>query len=340
MDKSIFLKQDDKSDDFSLQLTKVFNKSYKNYDDDYANNAEFESEMLTLISRMEAIEGDFVPYDVIATVVFQNNIDGDSMDITVTRMTDFLCNYFDNNKDHEEPLENRLIKMMSNIKLAQAQVSFLYNKQRQDIEKLEGQTESIESSLDNKAQSIKRDLDGEFKRTKEDINDKVDRMYSSFVSVLGIFITISFSLFGAGSLIKNIFTIVSNGKSFTSNNVIGSNIMLAGLTFILIYTLMAGLMSGIMSIVGKESQGSFKHLLYVLEMGLGIMLFGFLYAHCKQVFAGGTREVASMIGITIIILCVMVAYYYIVKHLNSKLPINIVKMTEEKQTINEETYSE
>ncbi|MBC9702887.1 hypothetical protein QMA60_04780 [Leuconostoc suionicum] len=156
------------------------------------------------------------------------------------------------NDDYTRDILKLLSKIERNIEVAKVQ----YDLMAEETHKL--------------AKSVKKS-----KKQFEDLNSKTIALYSNFVSTLGIFVAISFSLFGAASLLKDIFNFGSNPTRLT----VGTNIMMAGFFTILVYLLITGLMSGISRIINRTYDFNIFLFLIILTVSLSIISFGFCYSH-------------------------------------------------------------
>ena len=213
-----------------------------------------------------------VPYYVISKIIFGlENTDG--MDVFITNFKNLVEKYVGNSED--DLINKKLIKIVSHIELSNMQKESLYKNQMQQISELsKGQTQ-----LDRSYQEMQGKFKQEFDSTKSELDRKIDSFYTSFISVLGIFIAISFSLFGAASLLKNIFTISTENGFDVNSKVVGTNILLAGFATILIYLLIVGLVQGISVLTRKSYFFSIRKLFIVMAVAGGVILSGFIYGH-------------------------------------------------------------
>lgn len=226
---------------------------------------KFESNFKNLYDIIKDIPDNTIPYAQVAQAIFHlNNEDSESsidgiLDILKQAIV-FHINQIDG--DEIDTKTNILIKIYEHLVLANTQMNSLYSDQQSQV------TE------------IKTKLDGttdRFDETEEawnGIKEQVERMYTSFVSVLGIFVAIAFTLFGAGSLIKDIF---ASGNPTRIE--IGSKIMLAGFTVILIYLLIVGLFQGMASVIKFDYFFSIRKLYIVCFVAGSVILSGYMYGH-------------------------------------------------------------
>ncbi|MFL4499916.1 hypothetical protein [Weissella sp. MSCH1] len=279
---------------------------------DDKNVDEFDERYENLLEFLEKFNIQFVPYSTIANIVFQLDEDkADGMPMFLERLTsaiDKSLNKLSNDYYLPEHL-SVMIKILEHFQLSISQRGSLYEQQKDEIKSLKQNTKIIEKNFEQNSKDYQEKLMLEFnEETKSNIdklNDnydakieslnavyvnqveklhdsmdgRINNMYSGFISVLGIFISISFSLFGAATLIKDIFTISTEKGFDTSRNVVGVNIMLAGITTLLIYSLIVGLMMGISKVVKTNFKFNYRNFFITYSAAAGVILCGLLYAY-------------------------------------------------------------
>lgn len=216
-----------------------------------------------------------VPYNRIAKVVFGLSTT-DGIESFKPAFYQLMDKYYQK-EDHDDRVYNQLKKTISHIELAIIQKTSLLQTQRDQIKELGDGLTQLNSSY----KEMQTKLDRDIKNSEDRFNDRVDTMYNSFISVLGIFIAISFSLFGAATLLKNIFTIATSEGFNVSAKVVGTNISLAGFSTILIYLLVIGLVQGISTVTNKAYFFSLKKLFVVMSVALGVVVIGYFYGHAS-----------------------------------------------------------
>lgn len=213
----------------------------------------------------------------IASVVFLLP-DNDGMDTVIVALKTLVKNHM-RGEETNDNINKKLIKIVSNIELANTQKDSLFKNQQKDISKLTNGYNEFNSKLNDSAEKLEKKFIKKEDELEKEFIQKVDSMYNSFISVLGIFIAISFSLFGAATLLDNIFTIATENGFDTSSKVVGTNIMLGGIVSILIYLLIIGLIQGICTVTGKDFVFSLRKLFVILSVAFGVVLLGFIYGH-------------------------------------------------------------
>lgn len=252
-------------------------------------------DILSIVEEIKKLDHDIVPYAQISLIIF--SLGDDEKSDFKKKLTDILplvrekvCEL---GTAGGKPLtaEYKLfLKIIENLNLAEAQKRFLYKNQQEEILEIQKKYDEINESLIKESKKISDDVHAnidsmqkKYDYISHKLDDEVDKrmntIYSGFVSVLGIFVSISFTLFGAATLLKNIFTI-STSKGFnTSPTVIGSNIMLAGFATLLIYLLLIGLMQSVSSVTKIRYDFSLRRTFIVLFIAMGVIIYG---AHYKD----------------------------------------------------------
>lgn len=258
-------------DEFERNLKKVIEFGFRPdlLEDKSSFNDAFKkfSEILEKQKRQHG-----VPYNRIAKVVFGlSNTDGIS--VFKPEFYTLMNEYY--TKNHEDRVYNQLKKTINHIELAVIQKDSLLQTQLDHIKQLNDGLKDLNSSYEEMKTELKRDIQNSEYR----FDARVDTMYNSFISVLGIFIAISFSLFGAATLLKNIFTIATSNGFDVSAKVVGTNISLAGFSTILIYLLVIGLVQGISTVTNKNYFFSLRKLFVVIGVAGGVVLSGYAYGH-------------------------------------------------------------
>lgn len=226
---------------------------------------KFESNFQNLYDIIKDIPDNTIPYAQVAQAIFHlNNEDSkSSIDGILDILKQAIVSHIDQiDGDEIDTNTNILIKIYEHLVLANTQMNSLYSDQQSQVTEIRANLEYTT----NRFVKTENDWNG--------IKEQVDRMYSSFVSVLGIFVAISFTLFGAGSLIKDIFALGNPTRIE-----IGSKIMLAGFTVILIYLLIVGLFQGITSVTRIDYFFSIRKLYIVCFVAGSVILSGYMYGH-------------------------------------------------------------
>lgn len=250
------------------------------------DESAFKKKIIELWNAISNMEGSVIPYARISQIIF--TLEDDVADV-ILRMEDVVNQIRQKSEVDDKLLENYGIdKVIQNLNLANTQKSFLYRSQQNDITDIRETYEIKMSSLEEKAEQITEDIEQKIEEVKKSsdklsneldsaVDNRMNSIYSGFVSVLGIFVSISFTLFGAATLIKNIFDISTSQGFDTSHKVLGANIILAGFTTILVYLLIVGLMQSISSVTKLDYDFSLRRIFVILFVSSGIIIIGFIY---------------------------------------------------------------
>lgn len=187
----------------------------------------------------------------------------------------------DENKHH------LLSKLNSNIRIAITQYEMIDAKDR-----------SLEQTLQEKVKSLQETLN-ELDTRAKNLQTDIDSYYSNFISVLGIFIAISFSLFAGATVVTKLLSLTADTKS-----AVGANIMFAGFSTFLVYVLILGLVIGIGKITNKGYDFSYRVLFVLSSLCGSTVLFGFLY---RSNFLGRDQLYYKSLAIVIFVLVMYAA---------------------------------
>ncbi|WP_273722777.1 hypothetical protein [Leuconostoc mesenteroides] len=260
-------------------------KSVENNADSETVTENIKENIFDSLAEIKKSDTKIVPYSSISQIVF-----------VLESSQEGLSDLFEESKgclelvDDPEYAQEKLTmyKIIENLSLAYTQKQFLYATQQKDINQIRENYDEIRSGLVNEAQTITQDVEEKITEIKDEYNKisreldeaidtRMNSIYSGFVSVLGIFVSISFTLFGAATLLNNIFTI-ANEKGFnTSHTVLGANIILAGFATILIYLLIIGLMQSISTITKLNYDFSIRRVSVVIFVAGAIIIGGVIY---------------------------------------------------------------
>lgn len=217
-----------------------------------------------------------IPYSKITALIYKT--DRENKD-SVTNFTSNVRSYLTENSIFKS--SHPLAKIYEHVSLADTQFKFLLN---------EGKI----IDLDKKVHKVNNNV--EHYITK--IDDRINGVYAGFVSVLGIFISISFTLFGGVNILNTLFSNIKN----SSNSAIGEAIVLAGITTLLIYLLSFTLLNGIQRLANRfgfrpapwddyvmsnrREDLRYRNLFIVLSIGIGIIIFGSKYGQHWSIILG------------------------------------------------------
>ncbi|EPM6850447.1 hypothetical protein ACTPGR_000510 [Enterococcus hirae] len=165
------------------------------------------SEFLDLYDEAENINPAALPYASLTTLVFKD--DQDSAEGFISALKEFYIDTFQDKKENnkltvkDEKAISVLAKTTEHLSLALSQKNSLYKEQKSELDKLKKglQSESNElQELNNKFHTINESLKDTEKKY-EKYKSKYDKMTIDFLSMMGIFSTIIFAVFGGLSQI-------------------------------------------------------------------------------------------------------------------------------------------
>ncbi|MCO0831900.1 hypothetical protein NFX39_02165 [Fructobacillus sp. W13] len=230
-----------------------------------------------LVKIVDQFKNIPIPYSKITKVIYeQESVNKHGVVALIEQLRSHLSEMGELTADNQP-----LAKIYEHISLAHTQVEYLLGDEK--IKKLQ-------LSLDDTGNKVEQNI------TK--IDERISGVYAGFVSVLGIFITISFTLFGGVGLLNNLF---SNIKYGSDPSVIGNSIMLSGIATILIYLLSFTLMNGVQRLANRFSYSykfqymymnrpnediRYRNLFIVLSIGIGIIIFGSKYGQHWSIILG------------------------------------------------------
>ncbi|MCS8562453.1 hypothetical protein [Weissella cibaria] len=235
------------------------------------------------------VENSDFPHELVADYVYKHY---DSVHESKSRSEEVIWhkNYrFIQKSDinFNETTKHLLSKLNSNIRIAITQYELIAAKDEALEENLEKKVSKLQEtieSLESKAIKLQKDIDS---------------YYSNFISVLGIFIAISFSLFAGATVVTKLLSLTADTKS-----AIGANIMFAGFSTFLVYVLILGLVIGIGKITNKGYDFSYRVLFVISSLCGSTVLFGFLY---RSNFLGRDQLYYKSVGIVIFALVMYAA---------------------------------
>lgn len=204
------------------------------------------------------VENSDFPHELVADYVYKHY---DSVRESKSRSEEVIWhkNYRFIQK-FNETTQHLLSKLNSNIRIAITQYELIAAKD-----------EALEENLKKKVSKLQETIESLESKAKK-LQKDIDSYYSNFISVLGIFIAISFSLFAGATVVTKLLSLTADTKS-----AIGANIMFAGFSTFLVYVLILGLVIGIGKITNKGYGFSYRVLFVISSLCGSTVLFGFLY---------------------------------------------------------------
>ncbi|CAJ1180037.1 hypothetical protein CCLMGIMDO_CCLMGIMDO_00337 [Companilactobacillus crustorum] len=252
-----------------------------------ADDEEFNSRVKGLLKSAEKMSSSFIPYSEITRMVFDVNPQ-DGLDMLTGKLRKKINDDLSScNEDDNVPEKYMvLLKCTEHINLADKQFNSLYNKQNNKL----------------------NDLNTSLKKTSSDLNDisemssglksKMDKLTVDFVTILGIFTSITFATFGGLQLLGNVF---GKASDLSSESVIGSEIMLGSIFLFGTYLILIALLTGLSKLTGKSYETTFPTR-YLLVLSFAIIFFvGTIYENKYWFRYLQTHWLVTLFGIVIVI---------------------------------------
>ncbi|GEO66499.1 hypothetical protein [Levilactobacillus spicheri] len=181
---------------------------------------------------------------------------------------------------HTTLAKSHLYQVLDILELAGIQKSrFVDNLQEQLLKQnrymadLKAQVAELDDKLKTSEEQAAR-----LSEQTEQLAQKNDKMVFDFVTILGIFTSITFATFGGLQLLGNVFGHVKNYQ----NQAIGSEIMLGSVFLFGTYVILVSLLSGISKLIDREYQTTRTiRLFVVVSIGI-IFIVGFVYTDFER----------------------------------------------------------
>jgi hypothetical protein len=166
---------------------------------------------------------------------------------------------------------HHFLKIIDHLALVGIQGRSMDDRQEEKIKKQREELEKLRSNISSSTQ--------ELKSIKNDIKNLTNKLTMDFVTILGIFTSITFATFGGLQLLGNVFGKITN----TSRNTVGSEIMLGAVFLFGTYLILIALLTGLSKLIGRDYVTSFPTKLVMLYSFSLIFIFGLLYANCNWI---------------------------------------------------------
>lgn len=215
--------------------------------------------------QIMGVENSDFPHELVTDYVYRHydsvrEIPERSEEVIWNRNYRCIQNTTDLDSNFEETKQHLLSKLNSNIRIAITQ-----------YEVIDGKDRTLEEEMQTKVSDL-QSIINELNERAEKLQEDIDSYYSNFISVLGIFIAISFSLFAGATVVTKLLSLTVDTKS-----AVGANIMFAGFATFLVYLLILGLVIGIGKITNRFYDFSYRVLFVISSLCGSTVLFGFLY---------------------------------------------------------------
>lgn len=252
-------------------------------------------------------------YSPVTIFVYNYKGDPEGLDVFRSNFRELIVS--DKNKKNAETAFNHLLKLTDHMELASIQKSYLSDRQEIEINDQQNKLNQIQVKLEDSQKIVKKLED----RAKM-LEDKNQKMTGEFVTILGIFTSITFATFGGIQLLGNVFGRMNSSKS----TVVGSELMLGAVFLLGTYLILIALLTGIAKLTGKKYHTSFPTN-YLLMLGfLTIFVGGMLYANQAWWKIIMKHWMIWLIGLIIVITLTLVVGYLFDKYVKKDNDITII----------------
>lgn len=231
----------------------------------------FNKKFMELLQSAKSIHKEFIPYSEITRIVYSYGTDG--VDVFVSKFKEEISKRLHDQSPDDEIKEEYLIllKCSEHINLASKQMKTLYNQLNSKLD----QADERLDTLDSRIGEIDK-MAGNLKEKSEKLDENYSKLTVDFVTILGIFTSITFATFGGLQLLGNVFGRV---KSLSTNESVGSAIMLGAIFLFGTYLILVALLTGISKLTDRNYTTTFPtRYLMILSFTL-VFVLGLLYAN-------------------------------------------------------------
>lgn len=244
-------------------------------------------EKITNVENEEINKKYMLPYNMLNELVFNYGVEH----IREFNLWDSKADIRD---EHENDLKQRIIRQVK-LSISQYTAIYLVSKEANDISNRAKKTAEKANSIADDAKKVK------------------DKIYTDFITILGIFTAITFATFGGLQLIGNVF---GNIKKFDLYS-IGLDMMLGSILMFGIYIILMALIIGISKLKNKNDEYKINKEItsWILKAFLFIFSIGVILIIIRHVQPLITKKIGffwctiGMSGLALILL--MVAFGYI-----------------------------
>lgn len=255
----------------SSQFLSVLEGFIKEYPNIINNDNALDLEFKNLLNSAKEVHLEFIPYSGITTIIFKYGSDG--MDAFVASLRKYITEYVKKLPDNEDIPNEYLIvaKSIEHINLATTQMTILYKEQEKKINAASGNLSEIEKDI-KRTDEIANGLEDKVNAQDE----KYSKLTVDFVTILGIFTSITFATFGGLQLLGNVFGRVSD---LSNKSNVGSEMMLGAVFLFGTYLILVSLLTGVSKLTGRDYETSFPTRYIMIFSFSLIFLIGIFYAN-------------------------------------------------------------
>ncbi|TLQ03461.1 hypothetical protein FEZ51_09190 [Pediococcus stilesii] len=172
---------------------------------------------------------------------------------------------------YNEVAEKNFLKILDHMELVSIQSQSIDSHQQRKIDLQNEKLESLKSSL--------KKANDELVSLQKNSENLANKLTADFVTILGIFTSITFATFGGLQLLGNVF-----GKIRSTDAVsVGSEVMLGAIFLFGTYMILVALLTGISKLIGKEYRTSFPTRFLIVFSFFTIFMFELIYSNIDYV---------------------------------------------------------
>jgi len=154
-----------------------------------------------IILQKVKFPGNTLQYSRITETMFNNNQEFDGVEIVSQRLLDITEKHYKHMLDEDESLEKRFYKLIDHIELASFQIGEISQHFREETNSL------VKEIYESKEKLIEVEKEVNNKNAQfENISEEISKIYTQFVTILGIFTAIVISVFGGLSIVNGVFS--------------------------------------------------------------------------------------------------------------------------------------
>lgn len=268
------------------------------------SSGELTEQIDKLLEKAEQVNVYFMPYSEITRIVFKYQTDG--LDMFEQKLRDRIKTDLKDLGEGEE-INNKylvMLKCLEHLKLAITQYNNLYAAQERKLKKADKDLKKADKDLKDVKANI-NNIAGQAESLNSDYKNLVnknEKMTVDFVTILGIFTSITFATFGGLQLLGNVF---GNIKSVDSASV-GSELMLGSVFLFGTYMILIALLTGLSRLMGREYRTSFPTRFLMVSSFCVIFVFGLIYSNVDLIDIFAKHPVIcpiAVIAVTAILIC-------------------------------------
>ncbi|MCG7196699.1 hypothetical protein [Pediococcus pentosaceus] len=232
---------------------------------------------------------DYIKYSPISKFAFQN----DEIAFFKQALQEAVP-FIKDKKFYTSKAERHFLKILDHMELVSIQGHTIDDRQQSRIDKQNDELKKLKQDL--------KDTKEELQKIKESTTTLSNKLTVDFVTILGIFTSITFATFGGLQLLGNVF---GNIKSVDSASV-GSELMLGAVFLFGTYMILIALLTGLSRLMGREYRTSFPTRFLIVSSFFALFMFGLIYSNIDSVDIFTTNAGWWMI---FAIFCMVVSLY-------------------------------